>query len=437
MGYWWPPSLYAFDPTERILSPKWTGTPFGFGSIPVADPVDAEMLSILDDGFRPLVKAKGKAYAYAAMLKARAPEDPEGGGLCADRVNEDGSITIQYWDFSDSSIVQRKRVTYVSDPKLGQVITKQTGGLPEMYAGGKWQREGWDGEREFGKSGLDVVSAIMTIVSTALSVFPATSAAGLAFSAMWGMTLKALKSGGVPPSFDEVMATFGKLANIGGAWGIVSKSPDLQNLFKNGFIGEMARAAGTWKDKIGSCVTQIGSSMPVLPLPKMFQLGAKFDVAKWAGGEYKGLQTPAAASVTLGNRETTSLGDFSPVDVKRTSWDFAMRAFLEPDPDTRLRIRRNFLWSGFGPQNSSAVTQGDALGAGAHNEVEVDAGIADAASYFDQYLTCAIASVARQIEAETQLGTINVLVEARRNDPVARAALQKEVADLMDRYRMP
>lgn len=433
MGYWWPPSLYAFDPVERPLRPKWTGA--AFASIPLPDETDTAMLASLDDGSRPLVKSKGRGYAYTAMLRAKAPEDPESGGLCADRVNEDGSITIQYWDFSDTTIVRRKRVTYVSDPKLGQKIDPRTGGLPEEYSAKGWQREGFDAEREFGKVGLDIVSAIMTIVSTALAVYPPTSAAGLAFSAMWGMTLKALKSGGVPPSFDDIMATFGKLANVGGAWGIVSKSPDLQNLFKNGFIGTMGRSVGEWKDKIGACVSSIGTAMPMLPLPAMFKTGFKFDVGKWAAGEYKGLAIPSAASVTLGNREGTSLADFAPLDPKRAAWQPAMKAFLEVDPDTRLRLRRNFVWSG-SVQNSSAVTQGDAMGAGAHTEVETDSGIADAASYFDQYLTCALASVAKQIETETQLGTITAIEGIRRNDPQAKAALQKEVSELMDRYRM-
>lgn len=435
MGYWWPPSLYAFDPVDRPLKPKWTGAPFGFGSAPLPDEHDAAMLAILDDGSRPLVKAKGRGYAYAAMLAARAPEDPDTGGLCPDRVNDDGSITIQYWDFSDTSVVRRKRVTYVSDPKLGQKISPATGGLPEQWNGTSWVKEGPDAEREFGKSGLDVVSAIMTVVSTALSVFPATSAAGLAFSAMWGITLKALKSGGVPPSFDDVMGALGKLVNVGGAWGIVSKSPELEKLFKSGFIGTMGKTAGEWKDKIGACVSTIGTAMPNLPLPSYFKTGIRFDVGKWAAGEYKSLSVPSAATVTLNNREGSSLADLDPLDVKRTSWEPAMRAFLEVDPDTRLRLRRNYAWSGY-VQNSSAVTQGDAMGAGAHAEVEVDGGVADAASYFDQYLCCALASVAKQIETETQLGTITAIEGIRRNDPVAKAALQKEVAELMNRYGM-
>lgn len=460
MGYWWPPSLYAFDPTERPLewsrvsvatataalgiSPdtakKWFPDPNALVVLP--GEYDRELIAFL--GTTPLGRNQTGLGAYYSMIIERADGDPPGGGLPPDRVNDDGSITINYWDFADGSRVFRKRVTYVQG-KNGQEIANRNGdegGVPQMFYQGKWQKEGADAEREFGKAGLAIVNAIGSIAAAVLALVPGAQVPATVFATMWGMTMKALANGGKPPDAADVINVMtGITKAVGpGLWGIVSDSPDFQNLFKNGFIGKMAELPGKWSDKIAGAVNDLGPAFPKIDLGKLFAGG--FDVSKWMNGELKKLPTPTAALQGLigtPGREVDIANLAAMHDPRGTAFTWAAKAFAEPDDTLRILVRRNFLWTQV--MNSTAIAQGNPQGAGAHAEVEVDDGLMSAGSFFDQYLAAmlqaglgsGIAKVTKDL-ASTQ--TIGDLRTRRLNDPDAQRTLVAFISQLMTRYHM-
>jgi hypothetical protein len=391
----------------------------------------------------PIGKARGALGTYYAMIAAAAPEDPPGGGLCADTVNSDGSVSVNYWDFSDAEQVRRKRVTYVADPNTGaQIIANRNdseGGVPQECVKGRWQKEGPDAEREFGKQGMQIIRVIGNIAAVVLSLVPGGAVASSVFAVMWNFAMAEIANGGKPPSVDDVMSLVVGLGKaVGpGAWKIVSTDPDIQSILRRGFIGEMAKIPGDYADKIGGVVNNMGNALPAIELPKL--LGS-FDVGQWTTGQLKSLKAPTVQDLAqkFGGLPvqggTVDLQTFN--DARRYAFEPAGKAFLEQDPDRREQIRRNFLW--LDVQNSSAISMGNPQGVQAHAEVEIDDGLTNAAAFFDQYLATylnsallpPINSSTPASEAERQL------MQSRLSDQAAQNALTAFVAGLMDRYRM-
>jgi hypothetical protein len=446
MGYWWPPSLFAFDPVDRPFAWRTEQTvatpmnPIPFVKL-IPSEYDQRLIECLDReaSKRPFVKARGGFQAYAQMVTLIAPDDPpsikEKGGLPGDTMNEDGSLTVNYFDFSDSSRVYRKRVTYVMDPKTNQPIIKPAlGGIPELLLNGRWQKEGPDVEREFGKTGIDVLNAIVSVASGVLSLTGVSAAAVAAFQIMWQFTLKQLKAGGKPPSVDDIINLAGALGKaVGpGIWGVVSKSPDVQKLFTNATIAQISKVPGQYADKVAALANDLGQILPRLPMRSLYP---GFDPTKWAAGALKGVAPPPTSAITLGTsgKEAIPLDSFDQFDPRRTAWGPAATAFGEIDPVARGQVRRNYLWCVI--DNSSAISQGNPQGAGAHGEVENDDGLMNAGSFFDQYLGTLLSSSFYMLDSAA-LGVINVIEGARRADPKAKDALYAVVSDLRDRYRM-
>jgi hypothetical protein len=450
MGYWWPPSLYAYDPVVRPL--LWTkmpakdaapilGFPVNFFPNPdmlivVPDEYDRELLSFLAQ--TPLGKSIGGLGVYYSMLEQRAPEDPPGGGLCADSIDESGAAIVNYYDFADSKRVYRKRVKYVQGKSGGQEIANrndQEGGVPQMLVNGTWQKEGADAEREFGKAGLQIVNAIGSIAAAVLAMIPGAQIPATAFGAMWAFTMKELQNGGKPPDVGDVLSmaqAFGKAVGPG-LWSVVSNVPSIEKVFSQGAIAEMARVPGQWTDKIGGLVNNIGGTLPFVDLKKLWQ---NFNPTDWANGQLKKLPTPTNVTQGLFGMPGHEVDLASRQGPSAIAFKYAARGFAEQDPKQRAAIRRNFLWTDV--WNSSAVSMGNPQGVGAHNEVEQDDGLLSAASYFDQYLASLLQSgINAAIYAQQGVGGPVVdLKNQRLNDPEAQNALRAYVAVLMDRYHM-
>jgi len=465
MGYWWPPSLFAFDPTERALI-------FDVLSIDDAVPRMAPYIGVSEDQARqilsgskrwivpseydmeafpwgdiPLFVPRGRAskvngYArYIQMIVARSDKDPSAGGLPPDVVLENGDIVLGYWDFSNDDDVRRKEVTYVKDEKAGGFVianrSDREGGVPRQWNVQKktWEKEGADAEREFGKGAAPILDSIFTITAAIAGAFGGAELA--AFSAAWtGLAKNELRNGGKPPSFDDVMAavkTAGGAAIGRGAWGILSKNDALQGIMRDGFITKIAQGDGSYSDKLAAAVTDISGYMPRIPLGSP-GLVPNFNFEAWAKGAAKGMPPPSHQNVVLGIPQApVTLSDLDQLDVRRKAFDWAWKAFVEPDPGKRLQIRRNFLWSAV--DNSSAVNKGDAQG-WAHGETEQDKGLLDAGAYFDQHLSALIGSAFKEVSS---LGTIGeeAMAAGRQADEGARAALYKVIGDLRGRYKMP
>jgi len=441
--YWWPPSLYAFDPSVRAFDWHLEDSGRGFSALVPSEYDEAMIKTCLSSGAMPFVREHGGLAAYEQMIALRTPDDPPKGGLGPDVVNPDGSVTIQYFDFSDANHVRRKRVTYVAGKDGSPEIANRNaseGGVPQEWVNGRWQKEGADAEREFGKAGVSILQAIGSIASAVMSLAGA-GAFGAAFGAMWSFTMQQLKNAGHPPSVDDVInlaTSFGKAVGPG-IWGVVSKNPEIQTLMKDGFIAKMSKLPGTYGDKIAGAVNDLGHMLPRLNLPATLP---GFDLSSWAKGALK--NTPINLSpdamiargkaVRMGSvADAVPIGDFQ--DSRRWAFEPAMRAFVEPDPEKRAQIRRNFLWCGV--DNSSAIKQGNPQGGGAHNEVEQDSGLLAAGSFFDQYLATMFASVMADLESRTSLGVISGIEALRRSDENAKRALYDLVGALRDdRYRM-
>jgi hypothetical protein len=439
VSYWNPPGLMAFDPTVRELDWKIVE---GRGIVPGDE--DAWLVTqcfaprgkdLASTAYAmPTVKGLGALATYWDMIRVRAPEDPPRGGLAPDSVNEDGSVTIHYWDFSDESKVRRKRVTWA--PKNESAVIANRGGVPEEWDPKEkvWKQEGADAEREFAKIAMGLAQALGMIASAVLSIVPGGATVAPLFSAAWGFALKTIAGRGKPPSVDEVLSVVGAAGKVlgPGVWGVVSKNEDLQRLYKSGFIAKMRELPGNYSDKIAAAVVDVGGILP------RFQLGAMvpgFNVGAWASGEAKKLLAPAAANVSVPTKSgPIPLSDL-PNDERRSAWDWAWKAFVEPDPAARARIRRNFLWCAV--DNSSAIHRGESTGLEAHAVTEVDGGLLSGGAYFDQYLASLLASTIEQIPRH-ELGTeaAKQLEERRRADPKAKTALYDLVGKLRDRYRM-
>jgi hypothetical protein len=464
VGYWWPPSLFAFDPHERPLAwaklpvsqarealSKITGLPLNMIDASFPNPAaevvipgeyDLDLLPRLAQ--TPFGKNRGGLAVYYSMLSNRAPEDPPGGGLAADTVNADGSITVNYWDFADGNRVYRKRVTYIQDQKTGQATIANRydaeGGVPQMFVNGVWQKEGADAEREFGKAGLQIINAMGSIAAAVLALVPGAQVAATAFGIMWSFTMKQLANGGKPPDASDVINLVGSITKVvgPGVWGIVSSSPDFQNVFKNGFIGKMAELPGKWSDKIAGAVNDLGQAFPKIDLPKLF---SGFDAQKWMNGELKKLPTPTAAMQGLIGTpgHEVDIGALAAInDPRGTAFTYAAKAFAEPDADARALIRRNFLW--LEVFNSSAIEQGNPQGVGAHAEKEVDDGLMSAGSFFDQYLAAMLQSgigIGQHLASQALAGgPVTDLRKLRLSDVAAQNALADFIRTLMNRYHM-
>lgn len=463
--YWWPPSLYAFDPSERRFVQETL--PYADAVAAMGGPVPsggASVVSIPNEYDRPWVNLWGMPEMYVGSApmgrkygglavywdivrgNAHAEGDPDGGGLPPDVVNPDGSITIHYYDFGDSEKIRRKRVTYVADPKTGaQVIANRNpseGGVPQEWIPNMgWRKEGADAEREFGKSGLSIVNAVGQIASAVLAFIPGGQAPAAAFAAMWSFTMAQLKNGGKPPDVQDVLSFVGAEGKaVGpGMWGIVSKNADVQKLFSDGFIAKMAALPGEYKDKIADVVNDLGSVLPRLNLPVMipsFNAGPLMAGAfkKTAADAQKLIQQSFYSALTppigVPGKEVAIASDPA---ARPDAFDRAMIAFQEPDAQKRAQIRRDFMWA---ESNSSAVTMGDPVGVGAHNEQEQSGGLMAAAVFFDSYLSAAFASLLADVESKTGIGIINAMQELRLHDKHAQLDLYNMISSLRSRYRM-
>lgn len=433
MGYWNPPGLLAFDPTTRALDWSYSQTKaivVGEQDLEMLECFRQRTISGVSHLSMPTVKNLGTGGTYLRMILARAPEDPEKGGLAADTVNEGGGVTINYYDFSDSNNVRRKRVTWV--PKGNEAVIGNRGGVPEEWdpSAKIWKQEGPDAEREFSKIAMGLAQALGMIASAVLSAVPGGGAVAPLFSAAWSFALKTIANKGKPPSIDDVISLIGAAGKVigPGVWGVVSKNPDIQNLFRTGFVAKMRELPGAYSDKVAAAVNEVGGILPRLNLSASVP---GFSLQNWAAGQAKNLAPPMPVVPTKAG--DISLADFP--DERRSAWPWAWKAFLEPDPDARFRIRRNYLWCNV--ENSSAVTRGESTGLEAHALVEVDGGLMSAGSFFDQYLATFLASTVERIP-KSEVGTIaeQTLAERRRADPEARKKLYDLVSDLRDRYEM-
>lgn len=512
MGYWWPPSVYAFDPVERPFLPHAGTIGDAFDAVgdsagkakaspsdllrafPVPSRDDVELLKFsFGWGTPAMVKVRGALYTYASMISKRAPEDPASGGLCADSIEPDGVLRINYYDLAGTD-AHRKRIRL--RPKKdgsGYEIDPLTGGVPELLQAGVWKNEGPDAEREFWKASPALMSGMIAVASMALSMVPGGQIPAAVLSAAWSLGMKSVGSG-KPPSLEDVIGAFGEAGAK--AVGVLSSNPDLQKFFTNGFIGQMGReltkAKGVvddllkkgqqttvWAQALGQVGSRYGASFPKIDLGKMFPAG--FDMAKWAKGELRDLT--AARPQAFGASSTpVNLSPDAPEpapDYVQAAWDAAARAFLEPDPTVRLQLRRNFglVWG----SSSSMLTHGNQTGIAAHADIEYGPGVTEACAYFDQFLVTMLSSVPsvhvpRSIPAggtggqpptlegliadfqhtiqkfpahphiarfreklralEAELAMTKARIEQKRGSPEEKALLEL-VGELKDRYQMP
>lgn len=402
MGYWWPPSLWSFDPTERpfvwnIVTYKEAAqvmgyaAPVAFESVKVALPneYDREFLSLINSGWvvtPETVKKQGLLGTYASLLAVKAPGDPDTGGLGPDYIEPDGTIAINYYDFSDQAGAKRKRARYVPSKGGGYELANRNdneGGVPQEWnpKAQEWRKEGPDAEREFWKASGPALSALVTIMATALAAVPGGQVGSSIIAMAWSVGMKAVAAGKAPDLGDIIGAV-----GASGVLGVLSANIDLQKAFTTGFIGEMGKLGGDWASKIGQVSTSFGKNFPKIDLEKMWP---GFDSVKWAQGLLKNLPKPPIpiAFGSPNSQVTMAQSD----DYVRHAWDQAARAFAEPDPKKRLQIRRNYSIADGG--SSNMVTHGDQAGIAAHGEVETGPGVQTATAIFDQFLVAMIASI--------------------------------------------
>jgi hypothetical protein len=436
MGYWNPPSLFAFDPHERPLCQMQQ-----FGK---AVPCDLDRALFGSLSRWPPGKTYGGEGAYWLMVAARAPEDPPMGGLPPDTINADGSVTIHYFDMADAHVIWRKRVTYRADPKTGapQIV----GDVPDLFYKsranpiGAWQKEGWDAERDLSRIGVDILSAIGTIAAVALSFTGAGAAFSAAFSAMWSLTLRQLRGGGRPPDVSEVLSAVSSVAGAmaPGVWSIASKSPELSAIFRSGTISALAKLPGTYQEKIAAFANQLKAALPRINIPATVP---GYTLPAWARGD---LVSKIPTVPTVNTSVSALLPPIGPPgkEVKlselggseRWAFDWAMRAFVDPDPLAHLLQRRNYMW--LGVDNSTAISPGEGSSLAARNVVEVDDGLVSAGAFYDQYLAALDAQMTRDLEAGASIGLITALESTRKADKAAQERLLDLLSTLKQRYRM-
>lgn len=291
MGYWAPPLPSVYDPAPRPLR-HYPAVVRG-QSVEFPEPEDAEYFGVglsAEGGAEPVptmaplvasVARLGKSnhavtfagwggnaatqspldrlWNYQRLIALRAPEDPEGGGLAADWVDPDGTINVNYFDFSDEHTPRRKRVAF-KPKKDGGVDVKVEEFTPE----GGWHDEGFDFERDFTSAIVPIMQALQA-VSTAIVSVLATPAIGAAWAAAMQLGVDAA-AGRAPPSIEAafgVFMQFGGATNIGG----VLASKDGKDVVA-GFYKSVEKAVGSdFLDRIENLVGAAAKSFPKVNVP--------------------------------------------------------------------------------------------------------------------------------------------------------------------------
>lgn len=284
MGYWGPPTPENYDPAPRPLRhyPAIVdGTQyeypeiedeeyFGIGTSNVrgAEPLPnmQPLVGSIGPGARRTNKVQtfrgqwGNAneqspferlLAYQKLIALRAPEDPLTGGLCADWLEPDGTLHMQYFDFSDGSQPRRKEVTYRPKPDGGVDVHVFE------YSGGKWVDEAFDFERDFNSALVPIMQGIQLVTTAIVSIF-ATPAVGAAWAAAMQMGVDAA-AGRAPPSIGEAFATVGSIggaANLGGLLAsedgkklVAGMYKSIGNVVSGEFLGKLTKVAS---DAVGA-----------------------------------------------------------------------------------------------------------------------------------------------------------------------------------------
>lgn len=299
MGYWWPPAPQVFDPVPRPL--RWEGSK----SSPIPSVEDCTIFGIGDGSIPGHVDTEGRPYAsytlvfggtspnkpgrianflrqgktvgdrldtYRRLIDLKTPEDPIRGGLCADTIDySDGSIQINYWDFSDDTQPRRKRITY---RPIGSEIKK----IIEQWEG-YWKPEGDDAEKGFIEALPSIIAgfgAITTIVIGYLTGNPALAGA-------WSNVFKMASSpvfGGPPPSLEGFAMAAGSVLGAAPDFGKTMGNLFTEKAFKSGIYGEIGKInfaaltefgedLSSHLDKLKATVSKFANQMPRIDLDLM------------------------------------------------------------------------------------------------------------------------------------------------------------------------
>jgi hypothetical protein len=291
VGYWAPPLPSAYDPAPRPLR-HYPAVVAG-QNVQFPEPEDAEYFGIgvsSVGGAEPLpamapltgsIARLGKPnhvvtfagwggnastqspldrlWNYQRLIALRAPTDPDGGGLAADWVDPDGTIHINYFDFSDEHEPRRKRVAFTPKEK-GGVDVKVEEWSPDQG----WHDEGFDFERDFTSALVPIMQALQA-VSTAIVSVLATPAVGAAWSAAMQFGVDAA-AGRTPPSIE---AAFGVLVQFGGAMNLggVLASKEGKDVIA-GFYKSVEKTVGSdFLGKLGNLAAAVPKSFPKVNVP--------------------------------------------------------------------------------------------------------------------------------------------------------------------------
>lgn len=284
MGYWGPPPPSSYDPSPRplrhyarVVEGETLEYPepedeeyYGIGVSRVAGASPIPALQPLVGGIGPGPRRSNKVQtfrgswwgtqspyerliAYQRLIAIRAPEDPLSGGLAPDWVEPDGTLHIQYFDFSDEKEPRRKETTLKPKPSGGVDIH-----VFEWYPNEqRWGDEGFDAERGFGEALVPIMQGIQ-IVSTAIVSIFATPAVGAAWAAAMQVGVDQA-AGKAPPSIEAafgMLGSFASAANIGTVLASEEGKNFVAGMYKSigtvvpgDFLSKLTKVAG---DAVGS-----------------------------------------------------------------------------------------------------------------------------------------------------------------------------------------
>lgn len=506
MGYWFPPSPKAYDPVARPMRTKMLSREDAIAYLNDGDAVD-RYLAMLSPEMRngpvrvpdeydiplyhaihstPLANAKGSLGAYSMMLDTGPPASSSGsydkaeqiggwgsktvpmtrwmygnlpsdvysngqpieGGLPADTLNPDGSITINYWDLSDNGWPFRKCITH------GQGWNRVMFWHPQDRT---WHEEGGDIEREAVQHFQEIMTIVMVVIRMVASATgvgaPAAALLGVALD-MWKLGLTQVQIRGwepptAPISADQVYFTlgadfigvcsaigksdaFGKIANdAGAAWTTMMTNaggyPMLKGLVD---VGNTVVGAGESSFKYINGLTKLATATGIKGI-KCEPDDIKAFVKDMLSGNPKPTIVPIQSKLPDEPEGNPAILD-SATDYRRNAWDAACLAFVEADPVNKLRIRRNAImkWR----QRSTIVAPSEQSAAARaiyeSSESAVEFGIA-----FDQYLSQIYAN-AIGVQIRREVHPITITMEAGVATPQAKKDLDAVVFDLKRRYGM-
>jgi hypothetical protein len=200
-----------------------------------------------------------RLHIYNRLIAIRAPEDPLSGGLAPDWLEPDGTIHMNYFDFSDMHEPKRKEVVFHPKPEGGVDMT-----IFEWNVGDqKWGGEGFDAERDFNKALGPILIALQVVTTAIVSIF-ASPAVGAAWGAAFQPGIDAA-AGKAPPSIGEA---FGSVAAMGGATnlGALMASDDGKNLMSGLYKSIGLQGSGEFLQKLKKVAGDAVGSLPRVDL---------------------------------------------------------------------------------------------------------------------------------------------------------------------------